>query len=85
VKLPTDERIELMKGRLDYAAELDALDACRPKTRADCADVPRPCPFVSCRWNLYLDVDNRGVVTIPRPDVPPFSGGLIVIHPAAGS
>ncbi len=29
----------------------------RPRTRADCVDVPRPCPFVGCRYNLYLDVN----------------------------
>jgi hypothetical protein len=28
----------------------------RPKKRSDCAKVPRPCPFVSCLWNNYLDV-----------------------------
>lgn len=32
----------------------------RPKTRADCVNVPRPCPFVSCRYNLYLDVSDNG-------------------------
>lgn len=31
-------------------------DLTRPRTRAECADVPRPCPFVSCSHNLYLDV-----------------------------
>lgn len=29
----------------------------RPKTRADCANVPRPCPYVGCRYHLYLDVN----------------------------
>lgn len=28
----------------------------KPKTRADCVDGPRPCPFVSCKYHLYLDV-----------------------------
>jgi hypothetical protein len=28
----------------------------RPKTRADCIDGPRPCPWVGCRHHLYLDV-----------------------------
>jgi hypothetical protein len=28
----------------------------RPKTRADCVSGPRPCPFVSCKYHLYLDV-----------------------------
>ena len=32
----------------------------RPKTRADCVNVPRPCPFVSCRYNLYLDISVNG-------------------------
>jgi hypothetical protein len=27
----------------------------RPKTRAECADVPRPCPYASCQWHLYAD------------------------------
>ena len=27
----------------------------RPKTRADCARIPRPCPFVGCKHNLFLD------------------------------
>lgn len=32
----------------------------RPKTRADCADGPRPCPFVGCRYHLALDVKDTG-------------------------
>ena len=28
----------------------------RPVTRGECASIPRPCPFVSCQWHLYLDV-----------------------------
>lgn len=27
-----------------------------PRTRGDCAQDERPCPFVSCRYHLYLDV-----------------------------
>lgn len=30
-------------------------DVERPRTRGDCADGPRPCPWVSCRYHLYLD------------------------------
>ena len=29
----------------------------RPKARAECKDGIRPCPFVSCRFHLYLDVN----------------------------
>jgi hypothetical protein len=25
-----------------------------PETRADCANVPRPCPYVACRHHLWL-------------------------------
>ena len=28
----------------------------RPQTRSECADGPRPCAFVSCKFHLYLDV-----------------------------
>jgi hypothetical protein len=31
----------------------------RPLTRQDCADVPRPCPFVGCHHNMYCDVSPR--------------------------
>lgn len=43
----------------------------RPKTRADCDEVERPCPFVSCRYHLYLDVSPSGtiVVNFPEADV----------------
>jgi hypothetical protein len=28
----------------------------RPKTRGDCVNGPRPCPWVGCRHHLYVDV-----------------------------
>ncbi len=31
----------------------------RPKSRAECVDGPRPCPFVSCKFHLYLDVKDE--------------------------
>lgn len=40
----------------------------RPKTRGDCADAPRPCPYVSCRHHLYLDVAYNGSIRIAFPD-----------------
>ena len=27
----------------------------RPRTRADCIDGPRPCPWIGCKWNNYFD------------------------------
>lgn len=31
----------------------------RPKMRSECVDGPRPCPFVSCKYHLYLDVKDE--------------------------
>ncbi len=31
----------------------------RPKTRSECP-VQRPCPFVGCRYHLYLDITDTG-------------------------
>lgn len=33
----------------------------RPKTRDECRGGVRPCPFVSCQYNLYLDTKDRAV------------------------
>ena len=43
----------------------------RPKTRGDCAGVPRPCPFVSCKWSLYLDVGESRAIKLNFPDIEP--------------
>lgn len=44
-----------------------AFDYQRPKTRADCIDGPRPCPFVSCRYHLFLEVTKRGALKLNFP------------------
>jgi hypothetical protein len=42
----------------------------RPTTRAECREGPRPCPFVSCRYHLYLDVSRRtGSIKLNFPDL----------------
>lgn len=44
----------------------------RPRTRAECESVERPCPFVSCRHHLYLDVHARtGSIKLNFPDLEP--------------
>ena len=42
----------------------------RPRTRIDCAgeDGIRPCPWVSCRYNLFLDVTTAGNIKLNFPD-----------------
>lgn len=39
----------------------------RPKTRGDCVEGERPCPFVSCRHHLYLDVLPEGSMRVNFP------------------
>lgn len=41
----------------------------RPKTRADCVDGERPCPFVSCRHHLFLDVMANGNIQTRADEV----------------
>ena len=51
---------------LALRAELESM---RPRTRSQCVDGPRPCFFVSCKYNLYLDVNPRtGSVKLNFPD-----------------
>lgn len=51
------------------------IDVARPKTRRDClsggSNEARPCPFVSCKWHLYLGVTRYGSVKIAFPDIEP--------------
>jgi len=48
-------------------------DADRPKTRAECRDMPRPCPYVSCKHHLYLDVNpHTGSIKLNFPDLEPW-------------
>lgn len=39
----------------------------RPMRRADCIDGPRPCPWLSCRHHLALDVGSSGSITVYPP------------------
>lgn len=52
---------------------LRILDAARPRTRAACRSGPRPCLFVSCRFHLYLDVNEAsGAVKLNFPHLEPW-------------
>ncbi len=64
VKRMTKRELEL--GRMLYPED----DYERPKTRSDCANGPRPCPFVSCTHHLFLDVSARtGAIKLNFPDL----------------
>jgi hypothetical protein len=43
-------------------------DVERPRVRADCQQIARPCPFVSCEHHLYLDVNREsGAIKLTFP------------------
>ena len=59
-------KAELNRGRMLYPET----DYWKPKTRAECVDMERPCPFVSCKYHLYIDVHPlRGSIKLNFPDV----------------
>jgi len=64
-------RQQMASGGLDpeLQALAEELEATRPRLRADCAEGARPCPYVSCKFNLYVDVNPRtGSVKMNFPD-----------------
>lgn len=59
-------KAELNRGR-DLYPEMDYW---KPRTRSECKDMERPCPFVSCKYHLYIDVHPvRGSIKLNFPDV----------------
>ena len=63
-------RAELQLGAAMYPPVLDIE---RPKTRADCKQEARPCPWVACKHNLYLDINpETGSIKINFPDLEPW-------------
>jgi hypothetical protein len=65
VKRMTKRELEL--GRLLYP---DVEDVVKPTTRAECIGSERPCPFVSCKHHLSLDVSARtGAIKLNFPDL----------------
>jgi Sigma-70, region 4 len=64
VKRMTKRELEI--GRLLYPES----DYEKPRTREECMDGPRPCPYVSCKHHLYIDVSARtGAIKLNFPDL----------------
>jgi hypothetical protein len=64
VKRMTKRELEI--GRLLYPEH----DYEKPQTRSECLDGIRPCPYVSCKHHLYLDVSARtGAIKLNFPDL----------------
>jgi hypothetical protein len=64
VKRMTKRELEI--GRLLYPEH----DYEKPRTRSECVEGIRPCPFVSCKHHLFLDVSSRtGAIKLNFPDL----------------
>jgi hypothetical protein len=64
VKRMTKRELEI--GRMLYPET----DYPKPSTRAECAEGLRPCPYVSCKHHLFLDVSARtGAIKLNFPDL----------------
>jgi hypothetical protein len=64
VKRMTKRELEI--GRLLYPEH----DYEKPKSREECAGGARPCPYVSCKHHLFLDVSARtGAIKLNFPDL----------------
>jgi hypothetical protein len=49
---------------------ISALEGLRPRDRGQCATGARPCPWVSCKFHLYLDVNpETGSIKLNFPDL----------------
>ncbi len=49
------------------------VDIERPRTRAECRDDERPCPWAGCKHHLYLDINpETGSIKINFPDLEPW-------------
>ncbi len=64
VKRMTKRELEI--GRMLYPET----DYAKPSTRAECGEGLRPCPYVSCKHHLFLDVSARtGAIKLNFPDL----------------
>src|SRR5262245_37099691 len=64
VKRMTKRELEI--GRLLYPED----DYNKPRQRSSCAGGARPCPYVSCKHQLYADVSPRtGAINLNFPDL----------------
>jgi len=70
-EMARDLRRRRLTGEVDPEEQelLRSVEDNRPRTRADCINGPRPCLFVSCKHNLYLDVNpETGSIKLNFPD-----------------
>jgi len=59
-----------LRAFADLLGPVDDLPT-RPRTRAECVGSARPCPYVSCRHHLYLEVTEAGSLKLNFPHLEP--------------
>lgn len=67
-------RIQLLRAELEATKggeRFDPVKVLRPKKRSECVEGIRPCPFVGCRNNLYLEVTTKGGLKMNFPELEP--------------
>lgn len=68
-KLSTKRRFVPIEFLKDSGQDVSMV---RPRTRNECSAVPRPCPFISCKYHMYLDVHPKtGSVKLNFPHLAP--------------
>lgn len=72
----SDERGRMLSAKeilkdVELARRLSPeLDHERPQTREACVKGARPCPFISCKYHLYLDVSkSTGAIKLNFPEL----------------
>jgi hypothetical protein len=63
--------VRLPRRRPNKLFVLEPLPRALPNRRRDCENGARPCPYVSCRHHLYLDVKATGSIVLNFPRVEP--------------
>ncbi|MDB4955966.1 MAG: hypothetical protein JWO36_3535 [Myxococcales bacterium] len=67
------KRLTMAELRLGAMMYPPVVDIERPKTRAECKEEARPCPWVACKHHLYLDINpETGSIKINFPDLEPW-------------
>ncbi|MCD6497886.1 MAG: DNA-binding protein [Deltaproteobacteria bacterium] len=59
----------LTREEIRRKEELKDFEYEKPTTRSECRHGLRPCPFVSCKYHLYLDVKESGAIKLNFPDL----------------
>lgn len=64
---------EIMEREVEQESEIEEdVEYNKPKIRFDCYRSIRPCPYVSCKYNLYLDIQLKtGAIKYNFPDIEP--------------